>query len=289
MPHTKGEKSMLVLVTGASGQLGQDVVPALKARGHEVLAPSHEELDLTKEPTVSPYVKEHRPDAVIHCAAYTSVDRAEEEAETCELVNRDGTEILVKSAEQVGAKFLYISTDYVFSGEGELPFETNMERAPLNVYGLSKLGGERAVETYSTQYFIVRISWVFGLGGNNFVKTILRLADTKEEISVVEDQIGSPTYTADLAPLLVDMIESEQYGVYHATNEGFTSFKDFAEEIVRQSGKSMTVKPITTEEYGAPAKRPLNSRLSKASLNEAGFHSLPTWQNALARFLKALG
>ena len=276
------------MVTGGSGQLGYDVIRVLEARGVDFVAPTHDELELTSPEAVNTYMTKEQPDAVIHCAAYTAVDKAETESGACERVNHEATEYLVKAAEQISAKFLYVSTDYVFNGQGTTPYETDTERAPLNVYGLSKLGGERAVETFSTRGFIVRISWVFGSNGGNFVKTILRLADTKDEISVVDDQTGSPTYTKDLAPLLVDMVMTDKYGTYHATNEGFTTFKQFAEEIVKQSGKTLKINPTTTEAYGAPATRPLNSRLSKQSLTDAGFQTLPTWQDALGRFLKEL-
>lgn len=276
---------MRVMVTGGHGQLGQDTVKVLLARGQEVFAPPVEELDLTCAEAVEQYLKMHRPEAVIHCAAYTAVDKAETEADACFAVNATATETLAKLCEEIGAKLLYLSTDYVFDGSGTAPFETDAVPAPLNVYGKSKLLGEEAVLRFCSRSFVVRISWVFGEGGGNFVKTVLRLADCKEEISVVDDQVGSPTYTKDLAPLLCDMIETDRYGIYHATNEGFCSFFEFAKEIVRQSGKTLRILPTTTEAYGAPAPRPKNSRLSKKSLKDGGFSTLRPWQEALSDFV----
>ncbi len=276
---------MKVLVTGVTGQLGHDVAEELGRRGVECLAVGSREMDLTDAGAVRRVVESYRPDAVIHCAAYTAVDKAEDDADRCLDVNGKGTLALARAAADVGAKVLYISTDYVFHGDGEAPFEVDAPVAPVNLYGLSKLFGEQAVQMVTEKYFIVRISWVFGKNGNNFVKTMLRLGAEREEISVVADQWGSPTYTKDLAPLLCDMIETEKYGVYHATNEGVTCWADFAQEIMRAAGLSCQVRPIPSEAYPTRATRPKNSRLSKKSLDAAGFHRLPSWQDALERYL----
>lgn len=279
---------MVVLVTGASGQLGHDVAAELERRGFEVLAPSHKEFDITNQSIILQWFEHKKIDAVIHCAAYTAVDLAQNEHFKCHSVNSSATRSLAKQCGRLSIPMMYISTDYVFSGTGDEPYEVNSPKGPINEYGLSKLAGEEAVKSFCRDYFIVRVSWVFGENGNNFVKTILKLADTKDSINVVADQVGSPTYTKDLAPLLCDMLESKKYGIYHATNEGFTSFYEFAKEIVRQSGKSLKINPVTTKEYGAKAKRPLNSRLSKQSLSDAGFSLLPTWQDALSKYLVSL-
>ena len=280
---------MKVLVTGVTGQLGYDVARELKRRGHRVIAPTHEKLDLTDQVKIIEYFERHTVDAVVHCAAYTAVDKAQEETKKCNDVNVSATRGLAKQCARLDIPLLYVSTDYVFPGTGDKPYEVGDRKGPLQEYGVSKLAGEEMVRSLCKKYFIVRISWVFGKNGKNFVKTILKLTERKEKISVVNDQIGSPTYTKDLAPLLCDMIESDKYGVYHATNEGFCSFYDFAQEIVKQSGKSLVIRPTTTAAYNAPAPRPLNSRLSKKSLDEAGFRRLPPWQDALSRYLIELG
>jgi len=279
---------MKVFVTGASGQLGHDVCRELKARGIEHRGVSSRELDITDGAAAERMLRDYCPDAVIHCAAYTAVDRAEDEAARCWQVNAAGTANLAVVCAALGSKLLYVSTDYVFSGEGERPWETEDAVAPRSVYGRTKLAGELAVRSMVEKYFIVRISWVFGANGGNFVKTMLRLAESREEVSVVADQLGSPTYTADLAPLLCDMIETERYGVYHAANEGFCSWADFAAAVFRLAGKSTRVRPITTAEYPAKASRPLNSRLSRAALDEAGFARLPAWEDALERYLREI-
>lgn len=278
---------MNVMVTGVTGQLGYEVKKVLEQKGDVVFAPTEQELDLTNKEKVTAYLRQVQPEAIVHCAAYTAVDKAEEDKEACAAINITATETLAKGAEAFGAKLLYVSTDYVFSGEGDTPWEPDDLRSPLNVYGFTKAGGESAVEDNCSRFFIVRTSWVFGRG-NNFVKTILRLADTKDRITVVNDQTGSPTYAADLAVLLGDLIHTEQYGIYHGTNEGFCTFYDFAKEIVAQSGRTLVVEPTTTEAYGAPARRPHNSRLSKDCLDKAGLNRLPTWQDALARYLKEM-
>ena len=284
---------MKVIVTGVKGQLGFDCVNELKKRGYsDIIGIDKEDLDITDEKAVHAFVLENSPDVIMHNAAWTAVDKAEECPELVRKINVDGTRYLAEAAEQVGAKLVCISTDYVFPGNGNKPFEVNDEKGPLNIYGSSKLDGEKAARKCS-RTFIVRISWVFGLNGNNFVKTMLKLGETHKELTVVCDQIGSPTYTRDLAKLLCDMIETEKYGTYHATNEGLCSWAEFAQEIFKQAKMDVVVHPITTEEYlktkPQQAKRPLNSRLSKKSLDDAGFNRLPTWQDALARYLKELG
>lgn len=279
---------MRILVTGASGQLGYDVERELERRGIEHLGTSSRELDITDRAAVEHLMQSYRPDAVIHCAAYTKVDLAEDEPERCWAVNADGTRNLAAACREIGAKLLYISTDYVFPGTGEQFRRTDDPVSPVNTYGRSKLAGELAVQSLLEKYFIVRISWVFGKNGNNFVKTMLRLAETKAELSVVCDQIGSPTYTADLAPLLCDMVQTERYGVYHATNEGTCAWSEFAEAIFELAGRQVVVHPIPTSAYPTRAVRPLNSRMSKECLHSNGFQELPEWKNALARYLKEI-
>lgn len=280
---------MKVLVTGAKGQLGIDVMKRLRTMRIEALGVDAEDFDLTDEEAVMQAVCNARPDAIIHCAAYTAVDKAEREPEMCCRVNGRGTLNLVRAALRVDAKLLYVSTDYVFDGAGENAFETDDRKQPQNIYGLSKLQGEEAVRSLMTRFFIVRTSWVFGVNGGNFVKTMLRLGNEKREIGVVNDQIGSPTYTPDLARLLCDMIRTNRFGVYHATNEGYCSWAELAQAVMIRAGRRCRVKPVTTAEYGSPTRRPLNSRLSKNSLDQAGFERLPDWQNALARCLNELG
>lgn len=279
---------MKILVTGVSGQLGYDVERELERRGIEHLGTSSKELDITDREAVERLMERYRPDAVIHCAAYTKVDLAEDEPERCWAVNADGTRNMAAACRKTGAKLLYISTDYVFPGTGERSYETGDPTGPVNTYGRSKLAGELAVQSLLEKYFIVRISWVFGKNGNNFVKTMLRLAETRAELSVVCDQIGSPTYTADLAPLLCGMVQTERYGVYHATNEGTCAWSEFAEAIFALAGWQVAVHPIPTSAYPTKAARPLNSRLSKESLRDNGFQALPEWKDALARYLKEI-
>lgn len=279
---------MRILVTGVSGQLGYDVERELERRGIEHLGTSSRELDITDREAVERLMESYRPDAVIHCAAYTKVDLAEDEPERCWAVNADGTRNMAAACRKTGAKLLYISTDYVFPGTGERSYETGDPTGPVNTYGRSKLAGELAVQSLLEKYFIVRISWVFGKNGNNFVKTMLRLAETRAELSVVCDQIGSPTYTADLAPLLCGMVQTERYGVYHATNEGTCAWSEFAEAIFELAGRQVAVHPIPTSAYPTKAARPLNSRLSKESLRDNGFQALPEWKDALARYLKEI-
>lgn len=277
---------MRIMVTGAAGQLGSAVVGELTARGMNVLGVTRQDFDLTDGEAVKRAVLAYQPDAIIHCAAYTAVDRAESEPDACMASGGMGTLHLVRAALRAGAKLMYISTDYVFSGEGEEPHEADAPLQPLNVYGLSKLQGEEAVRSLMRRYFIVRTSWVFGPGGRNFVATMRRLGRERAAVRVVSDQVGSPTYTADLARLLADMIVTERYGVYHAANEGECSFADLAEEVMRRTGSACRVERISSGQYPAAAKRPLNSRLSKRSLDRAGFARLPHWRDALKRYLE---
>ena len=297
---------MKVLVTGTSGQLGYDVMMELIRRHHEAIgADRHESeagfkhviLDITDAKKVSEVVEEIKPDAIIHCAAWTNVDGAEDSANYDKVmaVNVEGTGNLARAAKEVGAKMMYISTDYIFDGQGERPWEPDDKNyAPLNVYGDSKLKGELEVSKILDDYFIVRIAWVFGKNGNNFIKTMIKVGETHPEVEVVADQIGTPTYTFDLARLLVDMIETDKYGYYHATNEGgYISWADFAEEIYKDAGMDVKVKPVTTEQYEAKvgktvAKRPFNSRLDKSKLKEAGFLPLPDWKEAVKKYITEL-
>ena len=279
---------MKILVTGVHGQLGHDVCKVLSARGVEHRGVDREDFDLTDPEATRVCVMAYAPDAVIHCSAWTAVDRAEDELDTVTAINVEGTRAIAEACKALDAKMVYISTDYVFPGDGGRFYEPDDPTGPLGAYGSTKLGGEEAVRGLLTKYFIVRVSWVFGINGNNFIKTMLRLAETRTEVSVVCDQIGSPTYTADLAPLLCDMVVTDKYGVYHATNEGVCSWAEFAEEIFRVAGKQVTVRHIPTSEYPTRAVRPLNSRMSKDKLEAMGFHRLPTWQDALARYWKEL-
>lgn len=282
---------MKVLVTGVRGQLGFDVVNELEKRGHEAIGVDIEEMDITDEQQVCNVLNKVRPDAVVHCAAWTAVDAAEDCAEKVSLVNAVGTQNIAKTCKKIDCKMMYISTDYVFDGNGTQPWKPDCkDYKPLNVYGNTKLEGELAVANNLEKYFIVRIAWVFGKNGNNFIKTMLKVGKTHDEIRVVNDQIGTPTYTYDLARLLVDMIETEKYGYYHATNEGgYISWYDFAKEIFKQAGYSTNVIPVSTAEYGlSKAARPFNSRLDKSKLTENGFKLLPTWQDALSRYLKEI-
>lgn len=282
---------MKVLVTGVTGQLGYDVARELEKRHIEYKGTGSREMDISDAEAVKRVITAYHPDAIIHCAAYTAVDKAEDDYGRAMDVNAKGTLAIAKAAKEIAAKMLYVSTDYVFNGQGTEPFTVDAATAPLNVYGLTKLFGEEAVQMELSKYFIVRISWVFGKNGNNFIKTMLKVGKTHPELRVVNDQIGTPTYTYDLACLLVDMIETDKYGYYHATNEGgYISWYDFACEIFRQAGYSTKVTPVTTAEYGlSKAKRPFNSRLDKSKLTENGFTPLPDWKDALKRYLEELG
>ena len=280
---------MKVLVTGVSGQLGFDMARELEARGISFLGTSSSDLDVCDRDSVFGTMRLYRPDAVIHCAAYTKVDAAEEDEALCLRVNVDGTRHIAEACAAQNAKLLYISTDYVFPGTENRPWETSDPTRPLNIYGKSKMAGELIVRELVERHFIVRTSWLIGEHGSNFVKTMLRLAKTHRELRVVDDQIGSPTFTAHLAPLLCDMAQSESCGLYHATNEGFCSWADLAEAVFLRSGKKTAVCRVSTEEYGARAPRPKNSRLSKKSLDEGGFSRLPAWESSLADYLRVLG
>jgi dTDP-4-dehydrorhamnose reductase len=303
--------NMKVLVTGVAGQLGHDVMNELDKRGYEgigsdiaesysgvqdktaVAAMPYVQMDITDSAAVDKVIGECAPDVVIHCAAWTAVDAAEDEdkQEKVKAVNVDGTKNIAAVCKKLDCKMVYISTDYVFNGQGEEPWKPDCrDYAPLNVYGDTKLQGELAVSGLLDKYFIVRIAWVFGVNGGNFIKTMLKLSETHDTLRVVSDQIGTPTYTYDLARLLVDMIETEKYGYYHATNEGgYISWYEFACEIFKQAGCDVNVIPVTTAEYGASkAARPFNSRLDKSKLSEAGFTPLPTWQDALARYIEII-
>ena len=302
---------MKVFVTGVGGQLGHDVMNELHKRGYEgigsdihpaysgvmdgsaVVTMPYEQLDITNAESVQAVLRRVQPDAVIHCAAWTAVDLAEDEdkQELVRAINADGTRNIARVCKELDCKMVYISTDYVFDGQGETPWTADCkDYKPLNVYGQTKLEGELAVSEILEKYFIVRIAWVFGLNGKNFIKTMLNIGKKFETLRVVNDQIGTPTYTLDLSRLLVDMIETEKYGYYHATNEGgYISWYDFACEIFRQAGYSTKVQPVTTAEYGlSKAARPFNSRLDKTKLAENGFTLLPPWQDALRRYLKEI-
>ncbi len=281
---------MKILVTGVKGQLGYDVVEELRRRGHNAVGVDVEEMDITCKEAVYDTIGLVAPDAVVHCAAWTAVDAAEEDENKAKVtaVNAMGTKYIAEACKKADCKMVYISTDYVFDGNGETPWQPDCKAyAPLNHYGQSKLEGEQFVSSLLDKFFIVRIAWVFGENGNNFIKTMLKLGKKYDSLRVVCDQIGTPTYTFDLAKLLVDMVETEKYGYYHATNEGgYISWYDFACEIFRQAGYDVKVTPVTTAEYGlSKAKRPFNSRLEKQKLSDAGFTRLPNWQDALARYL----
>lgn len=283
---------MKILVTGVKGQLGYDVVQELNKRGHEPIGVDIEEMDITNEQDVFNVISKIQPEAVIHCAAWTAVDLAEENKEKVFAVNSNGTENIAKVCKAINCKMMYISTDYVFNGLGDKPWIADCkDYEPLNVYGESKLAGELAVSNLIEKYFIVRIAWVFGKNGKNFIKTMLNVGKTHDTVKVVNDQIGTPTYTFDLARLLVDMIETDKFGYYHATNEGgFISWFDFTKEIYRQAKLSTNVLPVSTAEYGiSKAKRPFNSRLDKSKLVENGFKPLPEWKDALNRYLREIG
>ena len=303
---------MKVLVTGVGGQLGHDVMNELAKRGYEgvgsdiapvysgvadgsaVTTMPYVSMDITNASAVAETIKSVKPDVVVHCAAWTAVDLAEDEDKKAKVfaINAEGTENIARVAKEIDAKMVYISTDYVFDGQGTSPWKPDCkDYKPLNVYGESKLKGELAVSGTLEKYFIVRIAWVFGLNGKNFIKTMLKVGESHDTVRVVYDQIGTPTYTLDLSRLLVDMIETDKYGYYHATNEGgFISWYDFTKEIYKQAGLPTTVLPVTTAEYGlSKAARPFNSRLDKSKLVEAGFKPLPTWQDALGRYLKEIG
>ncbi|PKJ54378.1 dTDP-4-dehydrorhamnose reductase [Bacillus sp. SN10] len=279
---------MKILVTGYNGQLGYDVVKRGEKQGLEMQGIGIEDLDITNEAAVYEFVDKVKPDAIIHCAAYTAVDKSEDDKELCWNVNVEGTKYLATAAKKLNAKFVYISTDYVFDGEGTHTFVETDAPNPVGYYGLTKYEGEKVVRNLIDKNFIVRISWVFGINGNNFIKTMLRLSETCNELNVVGDQIGSPTYTYDLARLLIDMVVTEKYGTYHATNEGFCSWAEFAQEIFEIAGQDVKVNSITTEEYPTRAVRPKNSRMSKQKLIDNGFEPLQDWKKATKHYITQL-
>lgn len=299
---------MKVFVTGVGGQLGRDVMNELAGRGIEGIGSDiadmysgirdgsavenmpYVKMDITDPDEVRKVLLETSPDAVIHCAAWTAVDRAEEQPDACRKVNSFGTENIARVCGKMNIPMMYFSTDYVFDGNGEKPWEPEDRRAPLDVYGMTKAEGEIAVEKYVQKHFILRIAWVFGLNGKNFIRTMLNLSKTHDTLKVVSDQIGTPTYTYDLARLVVDMIKTDRYGIYHVTNEGdYISWYDFAVEIFKTAGvNGVTVIPVTSEEYGAAAKRPYNSRMNRSKIKENGFRPLPDWRNALSRYIAIL-
>lgn len=279
---------MLVLVTGVSGQLGYDVVKELTAKGHEAVGVDRAQLDITDEAAVSSYVQNLKPEAIIHCAAYTNVDAAESDKEGAYKVNALGTKYLAEAAKFVDAKMVYVSTDYVFDGNGKEPYEVDHPTSPLGVYGETKLDGEIILQDTLEKYFIVRTAWVYGINGNNFVKTMLKLAQDRNELGVVYDQVGSPTYTVDLAKFLVVLVVSNKYGIYHASNEGVCSWHEFAVEIFKQAGLDIKVNPLTSEEFPRPAARPKYSVLSKKKIVDQGFTPMRDWKEALKDYLKEL-
>ncbi|PXV63071.1 dTDP-4-dehydrorhamnose reductase [Halanaerobium congolense] len=277
---------MRVLVTGADGQLGYDVVKKLKELNIEHIGVDKEDFDLTNEKETKEFILDYQPDAIVHCAAYTDVDQAEKEKELCYKVNVEGTKYVAEAVKELDAKMLYISTDYVFDGQGEEPFEVTDEPNPINYYGETKYQGEQEVQKLLNKYFIVRTSWVFGEHGDNFVKTMLKLGKERDEISVVADQYGSPTYTGDLAELIIEMIKTDRYGIYHATNEGFCSWYEFAKEIFEIADVNVKVKPVSSDEFDTKAKRPINSKLSKKELYK--LFSIQNYECSIRGFLKKI-
>lgn len=277
---------MKVLVTGANGQLGYDVIKQLDSEDINYLGTDRDSLDITNKEQVKRVIGEYNPDVVIHCAAYTAVDKAEDEKELCYLVNVLGTKYVAEACKETDAKMVYISTDYVFDGEGNQPFEVTDKPNPINYYGQTKFEGELEVQKLLNQYYIVRISWVFGVNGNNFVKTMLRLGKEREEVSVVADQVGSPTYTKELAKLLLEMIETDKFGTYHITNEGYCSWYEFACEIFKKSRIDVKVNPIRSEDYPTKVKRPKNSRLSSYAAITANFGTMQNYKEAINEYLQ---
>lgn len=278
---------MKILVTGVKGQLGYDVVNEATKRNIEAVGVDIDEMDITNKEQVNAVIRSGNFDAVVHCAAWTAVDKAEDMEDVCRKVNAEGTKNIADVCEDLDIPMMYFSTDYVFDGEGTTPWSEYDERHPLNVYGQTKYEGELIVEKLK-KHFIVRIAWVFGKNGNNFIKTMLRLGKERGAVSVVDDQVGSPTYTYDLARLVVDMIQTKEYGTYHATNEGLCSWYEFACEIFKQAGMDVKVTPVSSSEFPAKAKRPSNSRMNRSELDKHGFDRLPTWQDALGRYLEEI-
>ena len=279
---------MKILVTGVKGQLGDDVVQEGESRGLQMYSTDVDNMDITDAEQVRTVIISYQPDAVIHCAAYTAVDAAEDNQELCQKINVDGTRNIAEVCKELDIPMMYFSTDYVFNGQGENFWKEDDEKQPLNVYGQTKYEGELAVQELVKKHFILRISWVFGMNGNNFIKTMLRVGPARGEVGVVADQIGSPTYTYDLAKLVIDMIQTNKYGAYHVTNDGICSWYEFACEIFKQAGLDVKVNPLTTAEYPVKAARPFNSRMSKDKLVEAGFKMMPSWQDAVARYISVL-
>lgn len=276
---------MKIVVTGANGQLGYDTVRVLSEAGHKVIPADLPDIDITDKDRIQNLIVKENPDAVIHLAAYVAVDKAEEERDLCYDINVKGTSYIAEICGKLSIPVLYTSTDYVYNGRGTDPYEIDSPVGPENQYGFTKLMGEQEIRKYCSKFFIVRISWVFGINGKNFVNTIIELSSLRDSLDVVCDQVGSPTYTADLAVLLKNMIESDKYGIYHATNEGFCSWSDFAEEIISLTGADTFINPVLSSEYKTAAVRPHNSRLSKESLDRAGFDRLPDWHDALRNYL----
>lgn len=279
---------MRILVTGVKGQLGYDVVQEGKKRGLGIFGTDVHNMDITNSVQVEEMINGYKPDVIIHCAAYTAVDSAEDNRERCYKINVDGTRNIAAACGKLNIPLMYFSTDYIFDGQGVNFWRENDLKQPLNVYGQTKYEGELVVQELVQKYFILRISWVFGVNGNNFIKTMLRLGKERGAVGVVADQIGSPTYTYDLAKLIFDMIQTDKYGVYHVTNDGLCSWYEFACEIFKQAGMDVKVTPLTTDQYPAKAVRPFNSRMSKDKLRNAGFQMLPSWQDALKRYLKEI-
>lgn len=274
-----------ILVTGSTGQLGSDVVKELLKRGYSTLSPNRSEFNLCSEDSIRNYILNSNCEAIVHCAAYTQVDKAEDEKDLCIKINATATKHIVKCAKILDIPMIYISTDYVFDGTKDGEYTENDETNPINIYGESKLAGEKYVQEILDKYYIVRTSWVFNINGKNFIETMLRLSKTNNQLSIVNDQIGSPTYTKDLSRLLVDMLETSKYGLYHATNEGYCSWYEFANTIFKLANINIDIKAINSNEYASRAKRPLNSKLSKDKLIEYGFKPLPHWEDALKDYL----
>jgi len=277
---------MKVLVTGYSGQLGYDIVNSLDDIGVECIGVDQSDFSITDKNAVSSYILKYKPEVIVHCAAYTAVDEAESNKELCYDVNVLGTKYIAEVAKTIKSKMVYISTDYIFSGEDLGSHDIDDKADPVNYYGYSKWLGEEAVRSHMDDYFIIRVSWVFGSNGNNFVNMMLRLSEKKNKLFIVEDQLGSPTYTCDLAHLIIEMIKTNKYGTYHATNEGFCSWFEFAKEIFRITNREIDVQPISSKNFPTAAARPKNSRLNKVSLDRGGFHRLPEWKDALRRYLE---
>lgn len=282
------EATMRLLVTGYKGQLGYDIVQESKKRNIEAIGVDIEDMDITNTQQVREIILKGNYDAIIHCAAWTAVDKAEDEREACRKVNVEGTRNIANVCQELDIPLMYFSTDYVFDGEGNEYWQEYEERKPLNYYGITKYESELLVEQLK-KYFIIRTSWVFGINGNNFIKTMLHLGRTNGKVNVVDDQIGSPTYTYDLAKLVVDMVQTNKYGIYHATNEGICSWYEFACEIFKQAGLDVKVNPVSSDTFPAKAKRPHNSRLSKGELDKNGFDRLPNWKDALQRYVRIIG